>query len=39
MTVLAIAGLLLAFGHIAEEVLEGDAAKFDQTILFFFPQR
>jgi undecaprenyl-diphosphatase len=36
MTVLAIAGLLLAFGHIAEEVLEGDAAKFDQTILFFF---
>lgn len=35
-TVFAIAGLLLAFGHIAEEVLEGDATKFDQTILFFF---
>jgi undecaprenyl-diphosphatase len=25
--------LLLAFGHIAEEVLEGDATKFDQTVL------
>jgi len=35
-TVFAIASLLLAFGHIAEEVLEGDATKFDQTILFFF---
>ena len=35
-TVFAIAGLLLAFGHIAEEVLEGDATKFDQTMLFFF---
>ena len=36
MTVLAIAGLVLAFGHIAEEVLEGDATKFDRTLLFFF---
>ncbi len=36
MTVLAIAGLVLAFGHIAEEVIEGDATKFDQTILLFF---
>jgi len=35
-TVFAIAGLVLAFGHIAEEVLEGDATKFDQTILLFF---
>jgi undecaprenyl-diphosphatase len=34
--VVAIAGLVLAFGHIAEEALEGDAAKFDQTILLFF---
>lgn len=25
--------LLLAFGHIAEEVLEGDATKFDRTVL------
>jgi undecaprenyl-diphosphatase len=25
--------LLLAFGHIAEEVLEGDATKFDQAVL------
>jgi hypothetical protein len=25
--------LLLAFGHIAEEVIEGDAAKFDQTVM------
>jgi undecaprenyl-diphosphatase len=25
--------LLLAFGHIAEEVLEGDATRFDQTVL------
>lgn len=25
--------LLLAFGHIAEDVLEGDATKFDQTVL------
>jgi undecaprenyl-diphosphatase len=32
----AIAGLILAFGHIAEEVLEGDSAKFDQTILLLF---
>ena len=31
---LFLAGLLLlAFGHIAEEVLEGDAAKFDQTVM------
>ena len=36
MTVFAIAALVLAFGHIAEEVIEGDAAKFDQTILLFF---
>ena len=36
MTVLAIAGLVLAFGHIAEEVLEGDATKFDRTLLFVF---
>ena len=36
MTVLAIVGLVLAFGHIAEEVIEGDATKFDQTILLFF---
>ena len=35
MTVFAIAGLVLAFGHIAEEVIEGDATKFDQTILLF----
>jgi undecaprenyl-diphosphatase len=34
--VLVIAGLVLAFGHIAEEALEGDATKFDQTILLFF---
>jgi undecaprenyl-diphosphatase len=25
--------LLLAFGRIAEEVIEGDAAKFDQTVM------
>jgi undecaprenyl-diphosphatase len=31
-----IAGLLLVFGHIAEEVFEGDAAKFDETILLAF---
>ena len=36
MTVLAIAGLVLAFGHIAKSVIEGDATKFDQTILLFF---
>ena len=36
MTVFAIAALVLAFGHIAEEVIEGDATKFDQTILLFF---
>jgi undecaprenyl-diphosphatase len=35
-TVFAIVGLVLAFGHIAEELLEGDATKFDQTILLFF---
>jgi undecaprenyl-diphosphatase len=34
--VFVIAGLLLVFGHIAEEVLEGDSEKFDQTILLFF---
>lgn len=32
----AIAALVLAFGHIAEEALEGDAAKFDQTVMLFF---
>jgi undecaprenyl-diphosphatase len=35
-TIFAIAGLVLAFGHIADEMLEGDATKFDQTILLFF---
>jgi undecaprenyl-diphosphatase len=34
--VFTIAGLVLAFGHIAEEVFEGDATKFDQNILLFF---
>jgi undecaprenyl-diphosphatase len=34
--VLAIAGLVLAFGHIAEEALEGDASKFDQDVMLFF---
>ena len=34
--VFTIAGLVLAFGHIAEAALEGDATKFDQTILLFF---
>ena len=34
--VFAIAILILAFGHIAEEVLEGDATKFDRTVLLFF---
>lgn len=34
--VFMIAGLVLAFGNIAEEVLEGDVTKFDQTILLFF---
>jgi undecaprenyl-diphosphatase len=33
---LTIAGLVLAFGHIAEEVFEGDATKFDRNILLFF---
>ena len=36
MTLFAVAGLVLAFGHIAEEVLEGDTTKFDQTVLLFF---
>ncbi|MEZ0279545.1 phosphatase PAP2 family protein [Methyloceanibacter sp.] len=36
VAIFAIAGLVLAFGHIAEEALEGDATKFDQTILLFF---
>jgi undecaprenyl-diphosphatase len=36
MAIFVIAGLVLVFGHIAEEVLEGDAAKFDLTILLFF---
>lgn len=31
-----VAVLALAFGHIAEEVLEGDATKFDEKILLFF---
>jgi undecaprenyl-diphosphatase len=31
-----VAVLALAFGHIAEEVLEGDATKFDERILLFF---
>ena len=34
--IFTIAGLILAFGHIAEEVFEGDATKFDQTILLLF---
>jgi undecaprenyl-diphosphatase len=34
--VFGIAALALAFGHIAEEVLEGDSAKFDETILLLF---
>ena len=34
--IFAIASFVLAFGHIAEEVVEGDATKFDQTILLFF---
>ena len=34
--VFAIALLVLAFGHIAEEMLEGDATKFDERILLFF---
>jgi undecaprenyl-diphosphatase len=34
--VFTIAGLVLAFGHIAEVVLEGDATKFDQAILLLF---
>ena len=37
--VFAIAGLVLAFGHIAEEMLEGDATKFDETISSLFSQR
>ena len=34
--VFAIASLILAFGHIGEEMLEGDATKFDERILLFF---
>ena len=34
--VFAIASLILAFGHIAEEMLEGNATKFDERILLFF---
>ena len=34
-TIFAVAGLVLAFGHIADEMLEGDATTFDQTILLF----
>src|SRR4029079_9463350 len=36
VTVFAIAILILAFGHIAEEGVEGDATKFDRTVLLFF---
>src|SRR6185503_1232223 len=35
-TIFTIAGLILAFGHIAEEVFEGDATRFDQTLLLLF---
>lgn len=31
-----VAALVLTFGHIAEEVLEGDSQKFDETVLLFF---
>jgi undecaprenyl-diphosphatase len=34
--VFIIVGLVLAFGHIAEEVFEDDATKFDRTILVLF---
>src|SRR4029077_14481647 len=34
--VFAIATLVLALGHIAAEMLEGDATKFDERILLFF---
>ena len=34
--IFAIAALILAFGHIAEEVLEGNSRKFDETVLLFF---
>jgi undecaprenyl-diphosphatase len=34
--IFTIAGFVLVFGHIAEEVFEGDSAKFDETILLFF---
>lgn len=36
MVLFGIAALALAFGHIAEEVLEGDSTKFDEIILLFF---
>jgi undecaprenyl-diphosphatase len=32
----AVGGLILAFGHIAEEALGGDATKFDEKLLLFF---
>ena len=36
LSFLAIAGLILSFGHIAEEMLEGDAAAFDKNLLLAF---
>ena len=36
ISLFVIAGLVLAFGHIAEEVIEGDSAKFDQTVILLF---
>ena len=35
-TLFAIAGLVLVFGRVADEVSEGETAKFDQSILLFF---
>src|SRR5680860_1432257 len=35
-TIFAIGGLVLIFGRVADEVLEGDTTKFDQTILLLF---
>jgi len=36
ISLFVIAGLILTFGHIAEEVIEGDSAKFDQTVVLLF---
>src|SRR4029079_9831177 len=36
ISLFVIAGLILTFGHIAEEVIEGDSAKFDQTVILLF---